>query len=81
MDDLLSLAEAADRLGVAAVTLRVAAGRGHIGARKIGKTWVTTESEVDRYRRERGRRTSQSGTREPKTDMSARSVDGQVYGG
>ena len=57
MDDLLSLAQAADRLGIAPVTLRVAVGRGRFHARKIGKTWVTTDAEVDRYRREHlGRR-------------------------
>ena len=80
MDDLLSLAEAADRLGVAAVTLRVAVGRGRFKARKIGKTWVTNDAEVDRYRREHlGRR---GRPRKPtRTSMSARSRDGQVYGG
>lgn len=77
MDDLLSLAQAADRLGVAPVTLRVAVGRGRFNARKIGKTWVTTDDEVERYRQDHlGRR-----GRPRKTSMNARGGDGQVYGG
>ena len=52
MDDLLSLAEAAEELGVAPVTLRAAIGRGRFSARKFGPVWVTTRAEVERYRRE-----------------------------
>ena len=81
MEDLLSLAEAADRLGVAAVTLRVAVGRGRFKARKIGKTWVTNGAEVDRYRREHLGRRGRPRKHPPRTSMNARSRDGQVYGG
>lgn len=80
MDDLLSLAQAADRLGIAPVTLRVAVGRGRFHARKIGKTWVTTDAEVDRYRREHLGRRGRPRKERP-TSMNARSRDGQVYGG
>lgn len=52
MDDLLSLAEAADDLDVAPVTLRAAVKRGILKARKFGNVWVTTRAEVNRYRRE-----------------------------
>ena len=52
MDDLLSLAEAADELGIAAVTLRAARERGRFAARLFGNTYVTTRAEVERYRRE-----------------------------
>ena len=81
MDDLLSLAQAADRLGIAPVTLRVAVGRGRFHARKIGKTWVTTDAEVDRYRREHLGRRGRPRKQRPATSMNARSRDGQVYGG
>jgi len=46
---MLSLQEAANRIGKSADTLRKAAERGTLAARKIGKTWMTTETEVDRY--------------------------------
>lgn len=54
MDDLdiLTLAEAAERLGVAASTLRNQVKAGRLRARLVGKTWVTTSSEVERYRAE-----------------------------
>ena len=52
LDDLLSLAEAAADLGIAPATLRHQAQVGHIRARNIGKTWITTRQEVDRYRAE-----------------------------
>jgi excisionase family DNA binding protein len=52
MDELMSLAEAAEELGVAAVTLRAQVDRRRLAARKFGKTYVTTRSEVERYRRQ-----------------------------
>lgn len=51
MDELLTLAEAAEKLGIAPVTLRAGIARGTLRARKFGQTWVTTEEEVDRYAR------------------------------
>jgi excisionase family DNA binding protein len=50
MDDLLSLAEAADLLGIKPATLRAAIDRRRFTARKVGNTWVTTRPEVERYR-------------------------------
>lgn len=52
MDDLMSLAEAAEELGIAPVTLRAAIARERFAARLFGKTYVTTRAEVERYRRE-----------------------------
>jgi predicted site-specific integrase-resolvase len=45
----LTLAEAGDRLGLSAVTLRRQVGRGKLKARLVGKTYVVTEREVARY--------------------------------
>lgn len=54
MDDLdiLTLAEAAELLGRSPVTLRAQVAAGRLRARLIGKTWITTRDEVERYRRE-----------------------------
>lgn len=49
---MLTLTEAADRLGLAASTLRHQVQAGRLWARLIGKTYVVTEREVERYRRE-----------------------------
>lgn len=51
--DLMSLAEAAEDLELAPVSLRAAVARGTFRARKFGNTWVTTRAEVERYRREK----------------------------
>ena len=60
MSKRLTLAQAAPLLGVSADTLRKQAQRGRLRAELIGKTYVVTEQEVERYRREslghRGRR-------------------------
>lgn len=50
--DILTLAEAAERLGVGADSLRHQVQDGRLRARKLGKTWITTGAEVERYRRE-----------------------------
>jgi len=49
---LLTLSEAAARLGVAASTLRHQVGAGRLRAPLIGKTYVITEGELDCYRAE-----------------------------
>ena len=52
----ITLAEAAERLGLAAVTLRAQVKNGRLQGRLVGKTWVVTDAEVERYRlRSRGR--------------------------
>jgi excisionase family DNA binding protein len=49
---MLTLAEAAARLGLAHNTLRWQIRNGKIRAKKIGPLWVVTDAEVERYRRE-----------------------------
>lgn len=49
---MLTLTEAAARLGLAASTLRNQVHNGRLRARLIGKTWVVSEREVERYRAE-----------------------------
>jgi hypothetical protein len=52
LDDIITLAEAAEELGIAASTLRHQAQVGRLEARNVGKTWITTRQEVERYRAE-----------------------------
>jgi hypothetical protein len=53
MDDILTLAEMAAELGLSSADgLRTQVHRGRLAARLIGKTWVVTRAEVDRYRQE-----------------------------
>lgn len=52
LDQILTLTEAAELLGVAQSTLRNQVKRERLAARLIGKTWVTTRDEVERYRRD-----------------------------
>ncbi|HEY8870646.1 MAG TPA: helix-turn-helix domain-containing protein [Candidatus Limnocylindrales bacterium] len=47
---MLTLTEASARLGVAASTLRHQVQAGRLQARLIGKTYVVTAREVERYR-------------------------------
>lgn len=54
---MLTLTEAAARLGLSASTLRTQVHEGRLKARLVGKTWTVTVAEVERYAREnRGRR-------------------------
>jgi hypothetical protein len=51
MQDILTLAEAARELGLkSADGLRTQVHRGRLTARLIGKTWVITRDELERYR-------------------------------
>jgi excisionase family DNA binding protein len=52
LDEIVSLAEAAQQLDLGPSTLRAQADRGRLEARRLGKTWITTKAEVERYRRE-----------------------------
>lgn len=52
LDDIITLAEGAQDLGIAAVTLRAQAGKGVLQARRVGNTWITTKQEIARYRRD-----------------------------
>lgn len=49
---MLTLTEAAARLGVAASTLRHQVHNGRLHARLVGKTWIVSEREIERYRGE-----------------------------
>lgn len=49
---MLTLTQAAERLGVSAVTLRLQIHNGKLKARKVGRDWTVSEREVERYRRE-----------------------------
>jgi excisionase family DNA binding protein len=49
---VLTLTEAAAELGLAASTLRHQVQAGRLRARLVGKTYVVSPREVDRYRRE-----------------------------
>lgn len=48
----MTLNEAAVSLGVTAATLRQQIAKGKLKARKVGRDWSVTPSEVERYRRE-----------------------------
>jgi hypothetical protein len=50
--DILTLAEAGELLDRSPTTLRAQAAAGRLKARLVGKTYVTTRAEVERYRRE-----------------------------
>jgi excisionase family DNA binding protein len=52
-DTVMSTREAADYLGLAENTVRQYIHRGIISATKIGPVWCVTESECDRYEREK----------------------------
>lgn len=55
----LGLAEAADLLGVSHSTLRAQVHRGRLSAVKVGRDWLVTAEEIDRYRLEvQGQRAS-----------------------
>lgn len=47
---MLTLAEAAARLGLSPTTLRVQIHKGKLKGRLVGNTWTVTEREVERYR-------------------------------
>ena len=49
---VMTLIEAAARLGVTAATLRQQIANGRLKARKVGRDWTVSEREVERYRSE-----------------------------
>lgn len=50
IESMITLAEAAERLGLSPSTLRVQVHNGRLKARLVGKTWVVTGREIERYR-------------------------------
>lgn len=58
----VGLAEAAGVLGVSHATLRAQIHRGRLHAFKVGRDWLVTDEEIERYRLEvQGRHHRQSG--------------------
>jgi excisionase family DNA binding protein len=47
---MLTLAQAAERLGLSPTTLRQQIHNGRLRGRLVGKTWTVSEREVERYR-------------------------------
>ena len=52
---ILTLEQAAARLGLAASTLRWQIRNGKMKARKVGPVWTVSEREVERYAKENQR--------------------------
>jgi excisionase family DNA binding protein len=52
---VLTLNEAAERLGVTAATLRQQIANGRLKAKKVGRDWTVSEREAERYARENRR--------------------------
>ncbi len=50
--EVLTLRQASEQIGVAISTLRKQAESGTLNALLVGKTWVVTAEEVERYARE-----------------------------
>ena len=50
--DWISLSTASRELGVAHDTLRAQVHRGKLAATKIGRDWLISRDELERYRRE-----------------------------
>jgi excisionase family DNA binding protein len=48
----IGLAEAAELLGVSHATLRAQIWRGRLRADKVGRDWLVTAAEIQRYRSE-----------------------------
>ncbi len=51
-DDVLTLKQAAERLGRSATTLRLQVHAGKLHATLVGTMYLVTATEVERYRRE-----------------------------
>ncbi len=51
-DELLTLAQAAERIGISPGTLVIQARKGVLKARKMGNLYLVTLAEVRRYERE-----------------------------
>lgn len=63
---MLTLTEAAARLGLSPTTLRVQIGKGKMKGRKVGRDWTVSEREVERYRAESlGRHAASSKDNDP----------------
>lgn len=61
----IGLAEAAELLGVSHATLRAQIWRGRLRADKVGRDWLVTAAEIQRYRSEVQEPRRRAYTREP----------------
>jgi excisionase family DNA binding protein len=64
---MLTLAQAAARLGLSPSTLRNQLHAGKLRGRLVGKTWTVTEGEIERYRRDSLGRPGRRHEASPKT--------------
>ena len=55
-DELITLAQAAERYGFTHTYLRELAGKGRMRAKKVGSIWLTTPVDVEEFIRSRKRR-------------------------
>ncbi len=69
-DRILSLEEASERYNLSASWLRRLAGDGIINAKKVGKTWIVLEEEMEKI----------TGTRRPRGRPSLKTLTSQVGG-
>lgn len=65
-EELLTISQAAERLGLSRKTLWLQINRGTLHGQQIGHMWIVTASEVERYRRENKGRAGRKPTK--KTD-------------
>ena len=49
VENRLTLRQAAEKVGLAPVTLRLQAAKGILKAEKVGRDWVVSEKELKRY--------------------------------
>ena len=61
LDEIISLAEAAELSGLRAHTLTQQAERGKLHARKVGHSWITTRYWLAAYLAQHARRRTESG--------------------
>ncbi len=52
-DELITLAQAAERYGFSHIHLRQLAQSGRLKARKLGRDWITTSADMEAYIRSR----------------------------
>ena len=70
---VVSVKEAAQRLGISETRVRTLLGNGQLGGEKIGRTWVVSEASVER-RRASGVHAGRPRKRFSKAEVDARAV-------
>jgi len=51
-EEVLTINQAAERIGISPITLRLQVRRGKVTAERFGRQWVIRAAEVERYRRD-----------------------------